>query len=111
VSAQLSPRDPHQALSLSAVGLCHFVAGRYADSIAGNRRAVHLRPHFTSAWRTLAAAAGLAGDLETGSFALLEAKRLQPELSAGWAEAHLPLVRSEDRERFIEGLRNVGLES
>jgi TolB-like protein/tetratricopeptide (TPR) repeat protein len=109
VSTQLSPRDPHQALNLSSAALCHFVEGRYADSIAGNRRAVHLRPRFTSAWRTLAAAAGLAGDVETGSSALHEAKRLQPELSAEWAEAHLPLVRSEDRQRFMEGLRRAGL--
>ena len=109
MSTQLSPRDPHQSLSLSSVALCHFVEGRYADSIASNRRAVHLRPHFTSAWRTLAAAAGLAGDIETGSSALLEAKRLQPELSAEWAESHLPLVRPDDRQRFIDGLRRAGL--
>jgi TolB-like protein/cytochrome c-type biogenesis protein CcmH/NrfG len=109
LSTQLSPRDPNQALSLSSAALCHFVAGRYTDSIAGNRRAVHLRPRFTSAWRTLAAAAGLCGDLETGAFALQEAKRLQPELSSEWAEAHLPLVRPEDRRRFVEGLRKVGL--
>jgi TolB-like protein/Tfp pilus assembly protein PilF len=109
VSAQLSPRDPHQALTLTSVALCQFVEGRYSESIAANRRAVHQRPRFTSAWRTLAAAAGLSGDLDTGSSALLEAKRLQPELSAEWAEAHLPLVRAEDRARFIEGLRKVGL--
>jgi hypothetical protein len=57
------------------------VAGRYAESVAGNRRAVQLRPRFTSAWRTLASAAALSGDLETGRSALLEAKRLQPDLS------------------------------
>jgi len=111
LSAQLSPRDPNQALQLSAVALCHFVAGRYTDSIVSNRRAVHLRPRFTSAWRTLAAAAGLVGDLETGAAALLEAKHMQPELSGAWVEAYLPLVRPEDRERFIEGLRRAGLES
>jgi TolB-like protein len=109
VSTQLSPRDPHQALNLSSVALCHFVEGRYADSIAGNRRAVLLRPQFTSAWRTLTAAAGLAGDLETGSFALREAKRLQRDLSGEWVEAHSPLIRPEDRHRFIEGLRRAGL--
>lgn len=109
VSAQLSPRDPNQALSLSSAALCHFVAGRYAESFAGNRRAVNLRPRFTSAWRSLASAAGLLGDLEAGSAALLEAKRLQPDLSADWIEAHSPLVRADDRQRFIEGLRRVGL--
>jgi TolB-like protein len=109
VSTQLSPRDPNQALILTSVALCHFVAGRYAESVAGNRRAVQLRPRFTSAWRTLASAAALSGDLETGRSALLEAKRLQPDLSADWVEAHSPIVRPEDRQRFIAGLRNAGL--
>jgi TolB-like protein len=108
-SGQLSPRDPHQALSLSSTALCHFVAGRYAESIAGNRRVVLMRPRFTSAWRTLAASAGLAGDLETATQALLEAKRLQPELTSAWVEARSPLVQAADRERFVEGLRSAGL--
>jgi TolB-like protein len=109
VSTQLSPRDPNQALSLTSVALCHFVAGRYTESIAGNRRAVYLRPRFTSAWRTLASAAALSGDIEAGRSALLEAKRLQPDLSAEWVEAHSPLVRPDDRQRFIGGLRKAGL--
>jgi hypothetical protein len=96
VSNLLSPRDLNQALSLSSAAPCHFVAGRYADSIAANRRAVRLRPRFTSAWRTLAAAASISGDLELGKSSLLEAKRLQPDLSARWVEAHLPFVRPDD---------------
>ena len=31
---RLSPRDPHQGLHQSACALCHFVAGRYEESIA-----------------------------------------------------------------------------
>jgi TolB-like protein/tetratricopeptide (TPR) repeat protein len=108
LSSQLSPRDPHLALQLSAVALCHFVAGRYAESIANNRRAVLLRPRFTSAWRTLAAAAGLAADRETASLALLEAKRLQPDLTPRWVEAHSPLVHLHHREHFREGLQRAG---
>jgi hypothetical protein len=58
----------------------------------------------------LAAAAGLAGDRDTASQALSEAKRLQPSLSIDWIERYEPLVRSEDRARFIEGLRTAGLD-
>jgi hypothetical protein len=36
-------------------------------------------------------------------------ERLQPDLSADWVEAHSPIVRPEDRQRFIAGLRNAGL--
>ena len=108
-SLRLSPRDPHQTLYLSACALCHFVAGRYPESAVLNRRAVQLRPRYTSAWRSLAAAAGLAGDTEIASGALVEAKHLQPELSVDWVEENYPLVRPEDRATYIAGLRRAGL--
>jgi TolB-like protein len=107
---KLSPRDPHQSFYQSACAHCHFVAGRYEESIVFNRRAVQLRPRMTSAWRTLAAAAGNAGDTETAAAALVEAKRLHPELSADWVERHHPLVRPEDRATYLAGLRKAGLE-
>ena len=106
---RLSPRDPHQSLYLSASGLCHFVAGRPAESVALNRRAVQLRPRFTSAWRSLAASAGVTGDNHTAATALAEAKRLQPDLSVDWVEEHYPMVRPEHRAVYIAGLRNAGL--
>jgi len=64
IAKRMSPRDYTQAASLSVEGLCHFVAGRYADAVTAERRAVQIRPDFGTAWRTLTAAAGLAGDLE-----------------------------------------------
>nr|MBA3516397.1 adenylate/guanylate cyclase domain-containing protein [Hyphomicrobiales bacterium] len=64
LAARLSPRDIQQAVHLSSTGLCHLVARRFAESAAFGRRAVQLRPHFSTAWRTLATAAGLEGDLE-----------------------------------------------
>jgi len=109
IALRLSPRDAQQAIFLSAEAICHFVGGRYAESAALNRRAVKLRPHFVSAWRTLAAAAGLAGDQETATNAVAEALKLQPELSTEWIERYYALVRREDRERYIQGLRNAGL--
>ena len=106
---RLSPRDPHQSLHQSASGLCHFVAGRYPECLALNRRAVQLRPRFTSAWRTLAAVAGVTGDADTASAALAEARRLQPDLSVDWVEAFYPMVRPEQRSIYIGGLRTAGL--
>jgi TolB-like protein len=109
MAMRLSPRDPHQALYQSSNALCQFVNGRYLESVSMNRRAVQLRPRFTSAWRTLAAGAGMAGDRETAATALAETRRLQPDLSADWVERHHPLVRPEDRAIYIEGLRRAGL--
>lgn len=106
---RLSPRDPHQAFYLTACAICHFVAGRYPECATLNRRAVLLRPRFTSAWRSLAASAGIVGDIDTAAAALAEAKKLQPELSVEWIETHHPIVRPEDRAIYIEGLRKAGL--
>ena len=73
IATRLSPRDYLQAANLSIEGLCHLVARRYDEAIVAERRAVQLRPDFGTAWRTLAAAAGLAGDLELAQRASLNA--------------------------------------
>ncbi|TGP50684.1 adenylate/guanylate cyclase domain-containing protein [bacterium M00.F.Ca.ET.230.01.1.1] len=109
IARRLSPLDQTQAANLSVEGLCHLVAGRYAEAVRAERRAVLMRPNFGTAWRTLTAAAGLAGDLEIARQGLVECKRLQPNLSIDWVEKYHPLIRSEDRARYIEGLRCAGL--
>ncbi|PBB28858.1 adenylate/guanylate cyclase domain-containing protein [Mesorhizobium sp. WSM3882] len=110
IARRLSPLDHTQAANLSVEGLCHLVAGRYAEAIRAERRAVQMRPNFGTAWRTLTAAAGLAGDLEIARQGLVECKRLQPNLSIDWVEKYHPLIRAEDRARYVEGLRRAGLE-
>jgi len=71
---------------------------------------VQLRPHFGTAWRTLAAAAGLAGEPDLAVRALAEAKRLQPNLTVDWVEKYHRIVRVEDRAMYIEGLCKAGLQ-
>jgi adenylate cyclase len=110
IATRLSPRDPNQAANLSSIGTCHFVAGRFDKAVEFQRRAVQLRPHFGTAWRSLAASAALVGDLETAAAALAEAKRLQPNLSADWVEKYHPIVSAENRGRYVEGLRTAGLQ-
>jgi TolB-like protein/Tfp pilus assembly protein PilF len=109
LAARLSPRDFTQAVNFSAQGLCHFMAGRFAEGVEWERRAVELRPHFGSAWRTLAAAAGKVGNFDAATRALSEAKHLHPLLSIAWVEKYHPIVRETDRAIYIEGLRAAGL--
>jgi adenylate cyclase len=109
IAARLSPRDFTQAVNFSARGLCHFMAGRFADAADWERRAVYLRPHFGSAWRTLAAAAGKAGNRDLAARALSEAIRLHPSLSIEWVETYHPIVHEIDRRIYIEGLHAAGL--
>jgi len=110
LAVRLSPRDFSQAGNFSTVGLCHFMAGRFAEAMQWERRAVELRPNFGTAWRTLVAAAGRAGDLDAARQALATAKRLHPSLSIEWVEKYHPIVKDRDRAAYIEGLRAAGLE-
>jgi adenylate cyclase len=109
IAARLSPRDFTYAANFSVSGLCHFMARRFSEAVEHERRAVELRPHFGTAWRTLAAAAGMAGELDTAARALSEAKRLQPSLSIEWVDNYHPIVHEKDRVVYIEGLRAAGL--
>jgi adenylate cyclase len=109
IAMRLSPRDPIQSANLSTIGTCHFVAGRYSEAMEYQRRAVQLGPRFGTAWRSLAAAAGMAGDLALGASALSSALRLHPALTLAWAEAYHPIVSEKDRAIYVEGLRRAGL--
>jgi TolB-like protein/Tfp pilus assembly protein PilF len=110
IANRLSPRDLTQAASLSTAGMCHFIAGRYAEGAEHERRAITLRPYFGTAWRTYAASAGMADNRDAATYALSQAKRIQPSLSVEWVEKYHGIVRSEDRARYIRGLMIAGLE-
>jgi len=106
---RLSPRDAQLARYLSCTGLCHLIARRFKDAVHFERRAVQLRPHFLGAWRSLAVAAALSGDVEQAKVALNEARRLQPDLSIAWIEKHIPIAHESDRCMYVVGLRLAGL--
>ena len=108
-AARLSPRDPIQAANVSTTGTCHFVAERYEEAVDYQRRAVEMRPGFGTAWRSLAATAGLIGDGDLASAALARARALHPGLSLDWVEKYQPLVHRRHREPYIRGLERAGL--
>ena len=79
-------------------------------SFANEQQPTHEIFDLGTAWRTLTAAAGLAGDIELARRGLTECRRLQPNVSIAWVDKYYPLIRTEDRARYIEGLRRAGLE-
>ena len=109
VAEQMSPRDFTQAALYGTQATCHFMAERYAEAVAVGRRAVHLRPHFGTAWRTLSASSGMAGDVDGGRQALAEARRLHPGLSLEWVKRYHPITDTNGLERYLAGLKAVGL--
>lgn len=109
LAMRLSPRDTIQAAVLSTIGTCHFAAGRIAEAVEFQHRAVQLRRDFGTAWRSLAAVAGLSGDLALAASALAEALRIQPNLTLDWIERYHPIAPAELRALYAEGLRRAGL--
>jgi tetratricopeptide (TPR) repeat protein len=109
LAEQMSPRDFSQAAIYATMATCHFVAGRYAEAVALGRRAVQLRPHFGTAWRTLSASSGMAGEIDPGREALARAKSLHPALSLDWVRRYHPIVHKADLDRYLAGLQAVGL--
>jgi TolB-like protein len=109
LAEQMSPRDFSQAAIYATMATCHFVAGRYGEAVGLGRRAVQLRPHFGTAWRTLSASSGMAGEIESGREALARAKSLHAALSLDWVERYHPIVDKAALDRYLAGLRAVGL--
>lgn len=109
LASNVSPRDFNAVAVVSTTGLCCFIEENYSEAIQLEQRAVQLRPQFATAWRTLAAAAGLAGEQEVGQAAIARSLSLQPNLSLAWVEQFHPIVKPELRDRYIEGLHRSGL--
>jgi TolB-like protein len=109
LAERMSPRDFSQAAIYATQATCNFMAGRYAEAVALGNRAVQLRPHFGTAWRTLSASSGMAGDAPGGRQALSQARRLHPELSIDWVEQYHPITDASGMARYVAGLRAVGL--
>ena len=65
-----------------------------------------LHPDFGTAWRTYAAAAGMAGRQAEAARALKEAKRLQPALSVEWVERFHPIVELRTIGAFSSSSRS-----
>jgi TolB-like protein/Tfp pilus assembly protein PilF len=106
---RLSPRDPSLAIYYGIAGYARFTAKRYDEAIALAREAIRHRGDLTGAYRVLAVAAGMSGDVATATMALQELRQKQPNVSLSWIATQLPWRSEADREHYLEGFRRAGL--
>jgi TolB-like protein/DNA-binding SARP family transcriptional activator len=106
---RLSPLDPEMALFLGAIGVAHYVVGRFAAAAQYTGEALRLRPGFQGAQRLRCASLAQMGRLDDARRLLAIARREQPDLSLGWIRANVPYQTTELMERFLEGMRKAGL--
>jgi adenylate cyclase len=108
---RLSPRDPFLAGYAPIVRyMALFALGRYEETVAVCKATAELNPHHAGAWRLMTVSLGLLGRTEEAREALAHTLMLYPQLSSAHVANDSVFVNPADRARFLEGLRNAGLE-
>jgi len=106
---RLSPRDPFSAIYCGIAAYSQYVGHNYDEAIRLARESIRLRNDFVGGHRVLTAAAGMLGQKELAKAALLELRRVQPNISLDWLASEMPFKRDVDRTHYLEGFRRAGL--
>jgi TolB-like protein/Tfp pilus assembly protein PilF len=107
---RLSPRDPFAAIYCGVASYCQFVGRNYDEAVRLARQSVRLRADFVGGHRVLTAAAASGGFDEAAAEALMELKRVQPEVSLEWIAKEMPFKHEAERQAYVEGFRLAGLQ-
>jgi tetratricopeptide (TPR) repeat protein len=106
---RLSPRDPFSAIYNGVAAYAEFVGRNYDEAIRLAREAIRQRVDFVSAYRLLAAAAAMAGEIGLAKATLRDIRRVQPDISLAWMARQMP-VNEAQRDHYVEALRRAGLD-
>jgi adenylate cyclase len=108
---RLSPHDPELYHFFYAIGMAHFVAGRYGDAATWAEKAENERPAGIGfgPLRLLASSYAHLDRLDEARDAFASVLELTPRISATGIRNAIHFVRPEDLERYLEGLRKAGL--
>jgi TolB-like protein/Flp pilus assembly protein TadD len=107
---RLSPLDPRLWAWQYFTALAHFLAGRYDQAASWVEASMRDQPNHLATLRVAAASNALAGRLEKAQKLMARVRQLDPALRiSNLADVMAPWRRSEDRNRWVEGLRKAGL--
>ena len=106
---RLSPRDPFLAFWYTAQALAAFSAEHYEQAIEWSKKTIEENPSYPGAFRLLAASYGQIGDIERAETAVEEMLRLMPGITVTATREQVPWKKTDDAERYLEGLRKAGL--
>ena len=107
---RLSPRDPFSAIFCGIASYAQFVGRNYEEAMRLAREGIRQRADFVGAHRVLTAAAGMAGRADVAGAALIELRRVQPNVSLAWIASQMPIAHDAEREHYVEAFRRAGLE-
>jgi TolB-like protein len=108
-AVRLSPHDVINSYYPTFRGVAHFIAGNYEAMVAEAKEGVRQRPDGVGTYRVLVVGCAHLGRINEARVAAEHLKELQPGITLGWVEQHIPLANPADRARYVEGLRKAGL--
>jgi hypothetical protein len=85
------------------------LSGRYQDAVAAAQPILREHPKFTAFYVPVVVSLAYLGRAEEARNLAKQLLTLQPGFSIGMYSQTSPLERTEDRERYIVGLRMAGL--
>ena len=106
---RLSPHDPHGFLHYTALGMPLLLTGQYDAAAQLGRQARDAHPGFSSAYKGLLAALGHLRSTHEAAETRRELYRLEPQFSLREARSRSPLLRKQDLDCYVEGLRLAGV--
>jgi len=106
---RLNPRDPFVSFFLTLQSCCFYWLGQYQQAEAAARRGASMQAR--EAWSRLALAAALValGREAEASMAIVEAKRIDPNLTLASFSSVVGRVPVEVRDPIFSALRRAGL--
>jgi tetratricopeptide (TPR) repeat protein len=107
---RLSPHGPVSAIYLGIASCAQYIRCNYKEAMRFAREAIRHRADYVTAHRALTAAAGMAGEDDAAKAALLELRRVQPDVSLEWIAKQIPIEDDSEREQYLEGFRRAGLD-
>jgi adenylate cyclase len=105
---RLSPKSA-PAEFFEAMSWAHFAAGRYQAAVEWAQQNLRHYPEDRYAYRTLAASYAQLGRLREAREALVEAIRLEPDVSIAKVRTEFTVDDPDFIERWLDGLRKAGL--
>jgi TolB-like protein/cytochrome c-type biogenesis protein CcmH/NrfG len=107
---RLSPRDPFSAVYYGIAAYSQFVGRNYDEAMRLAHEAIRERGDFVGGHRVLAAATGMAGQIDAAELALRALRRAQPNISLSWIANHMPIQSDAERDHYLEAFRRAGLD-
>jgi TolB-like protein len=106
---RLSPQDPQIFNFHMGTAAAHFFAGRYAEALSWAEKAMREQPNYILSTSMAAASGALAGRLAEAEKAMARLRQLDPTLRLSNLKDLIPVRRSEDFAKWVEGMRRAGL--